>query len=205
MSFLDDLLGSLLQVAGVNVPQRKTINFASGFTVADDPANDRTNVTSIAAAGVTAYAGTNPNTDAVAGTRGDLLRNTGAWNGFAGWVAVLSGTPAIWAPYGRTGAFTNTAASYQATNLDFWVKVTSTAAARTITLPDITTISSDFNLIIKDTSFSNTGNNTLVVGHAGELIDGQAQFMIDGAAGIPADGNGNSFEFTLDGSVWRVT
>lgn len=205
MSFLDDLLGSLLQVAGVNVPQRKTINFASGFTVADDPANSRTNVVSIAAAGVTPYAGTNPNTDAIAGNRGDLLRNTGAWNGFAGWVAVLSGTPATWDAYGRAGAFTSTAASYQATNLDLWVLVTSTASARTITLPDITTIANGFDLVIKDTSFANTGNNTQVVGHAGELIDGQSAFTIDGATGIPADGNGNSFKFTLNGSVWMVS
>jgi hypothetical protein len=205
MSFLDDLLGSLIQWAGVNVPQRKIINFAAGFTVADNPTNGSTDVTSIAAAGVTTYAGTNPNTDAIAGNRGDILRNTGVWNGFEGWVAILSGTPATWVPFGRAGNGTSTAASYQAVNTDKGVRVTSTASQRTITLPDVTTIASSFDISIKDASFSNTGNNTLVVGHAGELIDGNASFTMNGVAGIPADGNGNSFTFTWNGTVWSVS
>jgi hypothetical protein len=205
MSFLDDLLGSLLQLAGVNVPQRKTINFASGFTVDDDPANDRTNITSISAAGVTPYAGTNPNTDNVPGSRGDILRNTGAWNGFSSWVAMLSGTPASWVVDGRAGNITSVAASYQVTNLDWKIFVTSTAAQRTITLPNVTTIATGFDLEVFDMSLSATGNNTLIVGHAGELIDGNASFTPNpGTPGIPADGNGNSFNFLWNGTIWSA-
>lgn len=47
MSWLDDFFaGVVLQNSGTPLPQRDTINFlGTGFTIADDPANDRTNVT----------------------------------------------------------------------------------------------------------------------------------------------------------------
>lgn len=45
MSWLDPLLALKTQQAGTTAGTRQTINFASGATVVDDPANDRVNVT----------------------------------------------------------------------------------------------------------------------------------------------------------------
>ena len=45
MSWLDPLLAIKTQQAGTTAGTRQTINFASGATVTDDPANDRVNVT----------------------------------------------------------------------------------------------------------------------------------------------------------------
>lgn len=204
MSWFDDLLGKVIQNALVNLPMRKILNFSSAFTVTDNVGNGSTDVGFIG--GVTPYTGFNPNAggDAVAGNNGDILISSGTFNGFTGWKAIAGGTPATWVPFGRAGQVTTKAVSYAAQSTDLQVWVSSTAAQRTITLPQVSTITSGFDLTVKDTSFSNSGNNTLVVGFASELIDGQSQFMIDGAAGIPADGNGNSFRFVWGGSAWSV-
>jgi hypothetical protein len=210
MSYLDDLLGKVIQLAGVNLPMRKTLNFVSGATVVDNPTNGSTDVTiSGGSGGGTAYAGTNPNAggDSIAGTRGDFLRNTGAWNGFEGWSCITTGTPGIWVPVGRGGQITQHSGSYQALSTDLEVWATSTSAVYTITLPDITTIADGFDLPVKDRSFSASGNNLLVVGHASETIDGQAQFIVPpftNPPGIPADGSGAGFVFVKSGSLWSV-
>lgn len=47
MSWLDPIFRTgyrVLQLAGVQLPQQVTLNFASGFVVTDDPTNNRTNV-----------------------------------------------------------------------------------------------------------------------------------------------------------------
>lgn len=44
MSWLSDLLGNLLQVAGSNVARRRIWNYLNGPTVTDDAANSRLNV-----------------------------------------------------------------------------------------------------------------------------------------------------------------
>lgn len=199
MSFLDDLLGSLIQLNGVNEPQRKILNFLGSVTIADNPSNGSTDITISASPTVTTYSGSNPNTDNVPGTRGSILQNTGPWNGYTGWVAMVTGTPATWVTFGRAGTGQTVAASYQALNTDKGVTVSSTASVRTITLPDVTTIAVGFDLSVNDGSFSNTGNNTLVVGHASENINGSSSFA------IIADGNGNSFTFTWNGTQWRVS
>lgn len=149
---------------------------------------------------VFSYSGSNPNSgfDNIAGNTGDLLQNT-TNNGFAFWRAQAGGTPATWVPAGREAKITPTAVSYQVLAKDSFVRVTSTASARTITLPDVTTIPVGWFGVVKDCSFSNTGNNTVVQGHASELIDGNSTFS------ILADGQGNANTFTWNGTTWDVT
>lgn len=50
-TWLDRLLNKLIAVGGVQQPSRGTIDFASGFTVTDDPGNDTTHLTVSAASG----------------------------------------------------------------------------------------------------------------------------------------------------------
>lgn len=48
MSYLRDLLSAVVLRAGALVAQRRAINFSNSFTVTDDPANDRVNVSLLA-------------------------------------------------------------------------------------------------------------------------------------------------------------
>lgn len=161
----------------------------------------------------TVYAGVNPNAggDAVAGGVGDLLINTSPC-GFVGWYAQTVGAPAVWSPFGRTGSVRSVAASATATNKDRKMRVTSTAAQRTVTLPDVTTIADEFDLPVMDASFaSNPSNPTLVVGFAGEAIgqSGVFTYTPPNAAppGIPADGTGIEITFTWNkaAAIWEIS
>lgn len=44
MSWLDDLPGIILQLAGSAISTRRTVNFTNGPTVTDSPANDRVDI-----------------------------------------------------------------------------------------------------------------------------------------------------------------
>lgn len=44
-NWLDDLTGAQIQIAGVNVPQRKNMNFLAGVTASDNPATGSTDLT----------------------------------------------------------------------------------------------------------------------------------------------------------------
>jgi hypothetical protein len=50
-TWLDDLKGATVQNAGTPLPRRSKLNFASGFSLADNPGNDSTDVTGTGGAG----------------------------------------------------------------------------------------------------------------------------------------------------------
>lgn len=201
-NWLDDLKGKVIRVAGVELVQRKYMNFVSGATVADNPATGATDVTISGGGGGSPFAGSNPNAGGdipTNGARGDFLRNTGVWNGFEGWSCITTGTPGVWVPVARGGNVIGTSVSYQVLSTDRMIRITSTAAVRTITLPDVTTITKGYDVPIKDCSFSATGNDSLIVGHGGELIDGSA------SASLIADGLGNAITAVWNGTTWDLT
>ena len=89
---------------------------------------------------------------------------------------------------------TATAASYTALSTDTYIGVTSTAVARTITLPAAATVESDKLYIIKDESGAAGTNNITIDGNASETIDGQATATIGT--------NYGSRTIFCDGSNW---
>lgn len=71
-----------------------------------------------------------------------------------------------------------TATSYTSLTTDYIVGVTSTAAPRTITLVDATTMKSGAILYVKDESGGATANNITITGTGGQTIDGAASVAI---------------------------
>jgi len=73
---------------------------------------------------------------------------------------------------------TATAVSYQILVTDFYIGVTSTAAARTITVPAVGLLNSGMTFVIKDESGGAATNNITVAG-GGVNIDGAANYVIN--------------------------
>lgn len=92
---------------------------------------------------------------------------------------------------GRRVNRTATAISYTALTTDFIVGVTSTAAARTITLPAAATAVVGCIYVIKDESGAAATNNITVDGNGSETIDGATTYVINtnyGAVCLYTDG-----------------
>lgn len=85
-TWLDRLLNKLISVGGVSQPQRGTLDFASGATVTDDPANDTLHVNVVGTAGapgqtnLTLGNGANQNVDPAGKT---VLRISGPTTSFS--------------------------------------------------------------------------------------------------------------------------
>lgn len=90
---------------------------------------------------------------------------------------------------------TATAADYVVLYSDYYIGVTSTAAARAITLPDPSTISVDQCFIIKDESMAAGTNNITITPAAGN---------IDGAANKVINTNGGSVTAISDGTNYFI-
>ncbi len=92
---------------------------------------------------------------------------------------------------------TATAADYTVLITDHYVGVTSTAAARTITLPAAATCGAGFQLEIADES-GGAGTNNIT-------IDGNAAETINGAATVAIAANWGRRRLTCDGTNWTST
>ena len=98
---------------------------------------------------------------------------------------------------GQMAKRTATSTSYTALQTDYIIGVTSTAAARTITLPAAATVGAGWTYIIKDESGGAGTNNIIVDGNGAETIDGAATQAINT--------NYGSMNLYCDGSNWFIT
>lgn len=98
--------------------------------------------------------------------------NDGLLNDFLRWVYNVLSSGFIYKQ-------TRTATSYTIKANDFYVGVTSTAAARTITLPALASIPEETVYIVKDESGGASVNNITIDGNASETIDGAATKVIN--------------------------
>ncbi|TSC92837.1 MAG: hypothetical protein CEN89_419, partial [Candidatus Berkelbacteria bacterium Licking1014_7] len=89
---------------------------------------------------------------------------------------------------------TATAIDYTILASDYYIGVTSTAAARIITLPAAATAAIGKVYIIKDESGGAATNNITIDGNAAETIDGAATKVINA--------NYGSVQIITDGSNW---
>lgn len=98
---------------------------------------------------------------------------------------------------GQIGKVTSTAISYSALVTDYIIAVTSTAAARTITLPAASSNNNGQIYIVKDTSGAANVNNISIVVSGGGNIDGAATATISSAYG--------SLNLFSNGTQWYIT
>lgn len=87
-----------------------------------------------------------------------------------------------------------TAASYTALKDDYYIGVTSTAAARTITLPALASVTDNKRYVVKDESGGAVANNITIDGNGAETIDGAATKVISS--------NYGSVRLVKSGSSW---
>lgn len=140
--------------------------------------------TSVSAIAGTTVSGTTGSTNVVFSASPTL---TGTAN-----VGSISATGTIHGRYVRTA----TAISYTALTSDTIVGVTSTAAPRTITLPDSATAGSGFYLVVKDESGAAGTNNITITRAGSDTIDGATSIVITvnyGVLKIYSDGAGKWF------------
>lgn len=89
------------------------------------------------------------------------------------------------------------AVSYVASQNDFYIGITDTSVARTVTLPDPSTIAVGHIFSIKDESGAADINNITVSSAGGALIDGLASYLIQTVSGaVILRSNGTNY-FTL--------
>lgn len=119
--------------------------------------------------------------DALTQTNGLFIANTttGTFQGLQNGVWGNMNTSASLFALKRTA----TAASYQALITDVVIGVTSTAAARTITLPAVATTLVGQVIIVKDESGAANTNNITVAGNGVETINSAANVVINTAYG----------------------
>jgi hypothetical protein len=96
---------------------------------------------------------------------------------------------------GQRHKYTATATDYTVLSTDFIIGVTSTASARTITLPSATTVAAGKTYRVKDESGAAGTNNITVSASAGN---------IDGAASVTIATNYGSKDFYSNGTNWFV-
>ena len=91
---------------------------------------------------------------------------------------------------------TASAITYTALVTDYYIGITSTAAARTVNLPAAATAGAGKVYIIKDESYNASVNNITVDPSGAELIDNAATKVINT--------NGGSITIICDGAAWHV-
>lgn len=129
------------------------------------------------------------------GVTGDLLKNSVGILSNAGVLTGLTGIT-ITGPSTLNGAQivkrTPTAISYIVLITDYYVGVTSTAAPRTISLPNVGVTAGQV-FVVKDESGAAAVNNITVDVNGGVKT-------IDGAASVPINGSYDAYSFIYDGT-----